>query len=329
MEECSVCVKIVDGRKDALFCEGFCKGWFHRYCVGVSVAHFKELSSLEVPFRCVACFQKSKEVEIADLKNIVSLLQEEVAQLRESMLDGIRSSTNRRSRVQENHFDRGVNAATSRGVGRGGGTGHDTNGGSGGGGRVGGGRRRGGGGRGGGVGGGGGVGVGGGGGGRTGNSKPNSVKVKGARKVWGTLRNTTSAVILNSIKMLTNQPATSELTVKRKYKSSRSDSRISKWWFVVQGDEIVLDQLEKAWASVTLQTAWRLEPVYSYVAIECSNAAYSPPALITSIESADLASSIHVNNGVDNSTLDGGQLASQDDNNAVSNHNVSTPFLEQ
>ena len=66
------------------------------------------------------------------------------------------------------------------------------------------------------------------------------MKVKGARKVWGTLRNTTSAAILKSIKMLTNLPATSELTVKRKYKpSSRSDSCISKWWFVVQGGKTV------------------------------------------------------------------------------------------
>ena len=41
---CSLCCdKIRDGKQQAIFCEGKC-GWIHRYCAGVSVAKFEELS---------------------------------------------------------------------------------------------------------------------------------------------------------------------------------------------------------------------------------------------------------------------------------------------
>ena len=44
--KCAVCdQKIVDGKDQALCCEGLCKGWFHRYCAGVSLAHFDYLST--------------------------------------------------------------------------------------------------------------------------------------------------------------------------------------------------------------------------------------------------------------------------------------------
>ena len=77
--KCTVCdQKVVDGKDQALFCEGSCKGWFHRYCAGVSLTHFESLSTLATPFNCVASYND----ELADLKNTVTVLQEEITQLR-------------------------------------------------------------------------------------------------------------------------------------------------------------------------------------------------------------------------------------------------------
>ena len=36
--KCAVCEQtIVEGKEQALYCEGTCKQWFHRYCAGVGV----------------------------------------------------------------------------------------------------------------------------------------------------------------------------------------------------------------------------------------------------------------------------------------------------
>jgi len=37
-----------------------------------------------------------------------------------------------------------------------------------------------------------------------------------------------------------------------------------KWWFVVRGKESVLEQLQKEWPTISIQTSWRLEPVLGY-----------------------------------------------------------------
>ena len=58
-EKCSVCIQnIVDGKDQALFCEGHCKRWFHRKCAGISVAQFNALCL------CVEWFQKSCKEEL-------------------------------------------------------------------------------------------------------------------------------------------------------------------------------------------------------------------------------------------------------------------------
>ena len=48
--KCAVCEQnIVDSKDQALFCEGLCKGWYHRYCAGVSLVHFQRLSLSSLP----------------------------------------------------------------------------------------------------------------------------------------------------------------------------------------------------------------------------------------------------------------------------------------
>ncbi len=89
-----------------------------------------------------------------------------------------------------------------------------------------------------------------------------------ARKVWGTLRSTTTTAVANTIKSLTKLPATPnpDLKIKRKYKTADSNNkRVVKWWFVVRGEEKLLEELSKQWNLVAVQTAWKLEPVQCFM----------------------------------------------------------------
>ena len=82
--KCAVCEQtIVDGKDQALFCDGVCKGWYHtRYCAGVSLPHFQRLSTSSLPFFCMECFQARCNKEVYELKSSVSTLKDEVALLR-------------------------------------------------------------------------------------------------------------------------------------------------------------------------------------------------------------------------------------------------------
>ena len=58
----------------------------------------------------------------------------------------------------------------------------------------------------------------------------------------------------------------SHLKIKRKFKTSPKDKkRVTRWWFVVRGDETTLDKLDKSWQQLKLQTNWKLEPVLRYI----------------------------------------------------------------
>ena len=81
-EECAVCCqKVTEGEGEALFCEGKCQKWLHRYCAGVSVAQFQDLSTVSAPFLCVICYQQSHGVALEELRlprsrNYVQLFNE-------------------------------------------------------------------------------------------------------------------------------------------------------------------------------------------------------------------------------------------------------------
>jgi len=40
-----------------------------------------------------------------------------------------------------------------------------------------------------------------------------------------------------------------------------------KRWFVLRGEEQLLEQLQDEWPAVSAQTSWKLEPVLSYATI--------------------------------------------------------------
>ena len=333
--KCAVCEQnVVEGKDQALYCEGLCKRWFHRYCAGVSTTLFAALSSSSDPFLCAGCFQASSKKELVELKNTISILRDEVTQLRMALDQknandpatfrpnghwvpsqdgehGVRVRGRGRgrgggrgsggmdgcgrwsSRVGNN---RGVAEECMSGVrcgvsgrsgGGGGGSGRGVGGGSGGRGRGVGGDSDGGGGGGGGVGGGnagGGSGVGGGSGGghhlvengmTTVNAphrpsaytpKPlkNRVLIPDARKVWGTLRSTTSTALFNAIgRFIPTQSLTSGLVIKRKYKTSQC-GLVKRWWFVIRGDLSAIKMLEQQWMNISTHTGWKLENMYCY-----------------------------------------------------------------
>ena len=76
---------IVDGKDQALFCEGNCERWFHRYCSGVTVNHFETLSSTSQPFHCIGCFQQLCNAEMMLLRESICSLKEEVTEVQNAL----------------------------------------------------------------------------------------------------------------------------------------------------------------------------------------------------------------------------------------------------
>ena len=59
--------------------------------------------------------------------------------------------------------------------------------------------------------------------------------------------------------------SSSELRIKRKYKTVAGNSTsVVRWWFVIRARESVLEQLQKEWNFVAIQTDWKLTPLLQY-----------------------------------------------------------------
>ena len=89
------------------------------------------------------------------------------------------------------------------------------------------------------------------------------VTVDNGRKIWGTLKSTTCSAMSNVIGRLTTQSLSAKLTVKRKYKTNKSGS-VQKWWFVVRGEKLDVEQLEQQWEAIATHTNWRLESLFRF-----------------------------------------------------------------
>ena len=80
--------------------------------------------------------------------------------------------------------------------------------------------------------------------------------VLGKRRVWGTLKACSHTTVKHALDQLV--PALKgKLEVKRKYKKLR-DNRICRW-HVISGAEKDLEDLQKSWEVVHIQTRWKLE----------------------------------------------------------------------
>ena len=60
---------IVDGKDEALLCEGKCGYWLHRDCASVSPTFYKELSTSDDPFVCLSCVNVELRQEVKMLRN--------------------------------------------------------------------------------------------------------------------------------------------------------------------------------------------------------------------------------------------------------------------
>ena len=70
---CGVCKgPIVDGKEEALLCEGKCGYWLHRGCASVSPSLYTELSTSDDPFICLSCTNIELRLEIKLLKSEIS-----------------------------------------------------------------------------------------------------------------------------------------------------------------------------------------------------------------------------------------------------------------
>ena len=241
---CAICSNEVEKDEVATCVE--CKKSAHRYCAGVPIDEFE---SADGSYTCLSCLKKLHESKMADMSDCILTLKAEIVELREALkgalkeMDEVGDST---QTVPRNSSEPAWSMVVSR------------------------------------------------------NKKgrkatvpkrhprnPNSalpvatsapsdakvqrpkITVEGKRKVWGTLRTSTATAVKNTIRAITKIEG---LDVKRKYhvKKTRQDSsrgtniQLSKWWFVVSGEEPTLELLEKKWSAVNYQTNWTLEPVLSY-----------------------------------------------------------------
>ena len=82
---CDVCdAAILEGKEDALQCEGACQMWFHRYCAGVSLSHFKHLSNTSKPFVCSFCSPDVHQAVVCQLQSEITVLKDDVKALSEA-----------------------------------------------------------------------------------------------------------------------------------------------------------------------------------------------------------------------------------------------------
>ena len=229
-ELCPICcVAIIDGKEEAIFCEGNCHAWLHRRCAGVSTSYFKSLSSNSAKFLCSYCSCQVQQESISRLieafrsvdKDTISVLVNSISKLKEDVSRAVLNQDKIDAQPNEMPWSQVVRKKP-----------------------------------------------------KLKKSKPRSdagqkvlsseekIEVKNARRVWGTLRTTTSAAVRTTLQQLIGFPE-SDVIVKRKFKTANGDSdRVIKWWFVVRGNEETIQQLESGWPKVQLQTAWKLEPLY-------------------------------------------------------------------
>ena len=94
-ENCALCCeRIVENEDEALFCEGNCQQWVHRYCAGISEKHYKSLDASSPPFLCYACYVEAQRKLVANFESTVATLTAEIAELRKVVSEQVTTSSN-------------------------------------------------------------------------------------------------------------------------------------------------------------------------------------------------------------------------------------------
>ena len=279
---CAVCrLPIVDGKDEAILCEGTCQQWYHRGCASLPPERYKELSSTDEPFFCLTCTCLTFKKEMSALSSTVTSLREElqsmsalkieVTALKESLKaarheleeakrprshmqprsyavattlnkasGAPKANFTQRTGTNNRHSERpGGSSESSRprpaatGATTGAANGQTAA-------------------------------------GATQGMQPNKVKVEGARRVWGTLRSTTTKSVSTTISKVCGM---NPEKVKRKFKKNNS-GRIVRWWFVLHDSEKALSEMDAKWDQVHMHTSWKLEPCYM---MQLEDATETPP----------------------------------------------------
>ena len=214
---------------DSLHC-CVCGAWLHRYCAGVPRRHYSTLASSS--FTCIVCSQTENLKVQAGLRDEISVLKSELAELRvavqilqQKSIGPVNLQTAQRRTGRPTYSEAAkvaVGPSSQRIANR---------------------NRN-----------------------STATSRPphrqqdrrsttGRVPVVGARRVWGAYAFCTPAVIQSAIAKLTTIEV--KLQIKRKTKVLPNNK--SMWWFVIHSQESVLSVLEAEWDKVHLQTNWSLE----------------------------------------------------------------------
>ena len=273
LTKCDLCAAaVVDGKDEALQCEGACQKWYHRYCAGISLSHFTKLANSAKPFVCTTCCQDMQQAVVCQLQAEVASLKAEVRELRAVLEESAHVNTKngetttslatevqqlkatvnevlqtesksngrtwtevvRRGRRQQTPGQQAARGQTRSA------TRYATS--HGGSSSTKGGEQR--------------------------DPGPPKVKTVGVRRIWGTLKSSPTTAVASVLKKCTT--VGTKLTVKRKFKTS--DAGKMKWWFLVKGTEGDLVKLEGEWPKVKLQTSWKLEDCYHPTPADDGNA---------------------------------------------------------
>ena len=79
---CAVCLElIIDGKHEAIFCEGRCNMWYHRGYASVSQKLLQELTTSEEPFLFLMCSRAACKEEVSQLKSEIVSLKNELTKL--------------------------------------------------------------------------------------------------------------------------------------------------------------------------------------------------------------------------------------------------------
>ena len=247
---CAVCLgDIIDGKHEAIFCEGECKRWYHRGCASVSQELLSKLTTSDEPFYCLMCSREIFKQEVnrlvaeidclkAEVKVIpamqasIEALKGELAELRNNnsaaatvttYAKAVSKSLHPRSHPANSNLSKLHNtvplakaqvqaqvAATSP---------------------------------------------------ATSGSGGNSEKVRalGVRRVWRTMRSATASTVSSTLKKLTS--IGSKLSIRRRSRPG-SNSGKSTYWFIIRSNENILQKLDEEWDQVQMQIGWKLENCY-------------------------------------------------------------------
>ena len=260
-ETCDLCAGPFKASEEVLQCVGSCYLYMHRYCAGLARRHYMELKSASKPFVCFVCTQQLHKAEVMTLQTEVASLKNELRELRtlassvaaappnsESSAEPQPNNDELRSLKEDLDQLKEVVSKSYAEVTAKGHPSADTK------------SQR-----------------------RPGKGRHNQVRhpkdenssgkdysrpttpkerVVGARKIWGTLRTTTSNAVSSTLSKLTSKG--NQVQVKRKFKSIQNTNKTVRWWFVIRGSEDMLQEIESEWDHVSAQTNWKLEPLLKF-----------------------------------------------------------------